>query len=112
MTCAQSRRPLRALHATETSAAPTSRAGRCRRGARRIAGLLLAAAATAPLAAEPHSSHSVARQWNELQLQAIRKDYDDPAALGNRIAKRVFDPATRTAPTNSAATRSSTTTLP
>ena len=40
--------------------------------------LLLAAAAAAPLTAEPHSSHSVARQWNELQLQAIRKDYAFP----------------------------------
>ena len=52
--------------------------GRFRRGVRWIAGLLLAAAAAAPLAAEPHSSHSVARQWNELQLQAIRKDYAFP----------------------------------
>ena len=52
--------------------------GRFRRGVRWIAVLLLAAAAAAPLAAEPHSSHSVARQWNELQLQAIRKDYAFP----------------------------------
>ena len=179
--------------------------GRFRGGVRGIAGLLLAAAAAAPLAAEPHSSHSVARQWNELQLQAIRKDYafptiharnlyhvsvamwdawaaydehaqpvladeraaaddvaaarheavsyaayrvlyarylgspgayltvpnfdelfdsfgydytdfrlqgDDPAAVGNRIAKRCSTTATTTAPTSSAATRSSTTTLP
>ena len=49
--------------------------GRCRGGVRWIAGLLLAAAAAAPLAAQPHS---VARQWNELQLQAIRNDYAFP----------------------------------
>ena len=49
--------------------------GRFRGGVHWIAGLLLAAVVAAPLAAEPHS---VARQWNELQLQAIRKDYAFP----------------------------------